>query len=352
MAAVLSSASIVGRLAEALVAPRLSDQGRHPDPIYLPEPNVLEWEGRHGIGWRSAEMETFRASLKLEGEDIRDGILNDLSAYHDLSPETCREICIDWERRSIEEWKSADRSTAQGIIDFYDVAHSWTFDLLWYAYLQSFGHGLPASAMAAAFARACASGRSHLDFGSGVGVTSQLFGRLGFESTMADISRPMLDFAVWRNNRRGEEKKSINLRNRQLPADAYDVITAIDTLAHVPDFDAAAARLHRSLRPGGWLIANFDVRSQKSEGSAWHLYQRATVLDFKVQRAGFVRADTLGGVLHCYRKVDPDSAGRRARMLLQAAWLPVRSLKELTDRVRWPTPRRLKRLWRAASGRR
>jgi SAM-dependent methyltransferase len=350
MPAATSSAAFLGKLAGALVAPQLSDQGRHPDPLYLPEPRISDWENRNGIAWRSAEMEMFRECLKFGRLEIREGILDDLAAYHGLSSSACREICIDWERRSIEEWKSGDRTTESGILDFYDVANSWTFDLLWYAYLQAFGHGLPASAMVAHFANSRSSGRSHLDFGSGVGVTSQLFGRLGFESTMADVSRPLLNFAVWRTRRRGEEKTAINLREGRLPDDAYDVITAVDTLAHVPDFDEAAARLHRSLRLGGWLIANFDVRPRKSDGAAWHLYESAAVLDHRLQRAGFICEETLGGVLRCYRKVNVRSAGHRARTLLRTVTLPARSLKETMSRVRWPTPRRVKRLLGAKTG--
>ena len=52
------------------------------------------------------------------------------------------------------------------------------------------------------------------------------------------------------------------------------MITAIDTLAHVPDVAGTARQLHATMRPGGWLFANVDVRSDGA-ASAWHLQSDA-----------------------------------------------------------------------------
>jgi len=38
------------------------------------------------------------------------------------------------------------------------------------------------------------------------------------------------------------------------------MITAIDTLVHVPDFDETVKSIHRALKPGGWLLTCPDRR--------------------------------------------------------------------------------------------
>jgi len=223
---------------------------------------------------------------------------------------------------------------------------SWSFDLLWYAYLQACGFGVPASVMAARFAREKCPGGSHLDFGSGVGVTSQLFARLGFETTSADVSRTLLEFAQWRHNRHGDRVNAHNLEAGTLPTGHYDVVTAIDSLAHVPDFDATARELHRIIRPGGWLLADFDVRKQGPDESAWHLYENELDLEYRQQRVGFVRRGKLGGVLLCYQRVDPGSIAHRVRTIRDGIILqpPVGAITAACRRVRWPTPGRVRRL--------
>jgi hypothetical protein len=53
-------------------------------------------------------------------------------------------------------------------------------------YLQAEGYGYLTSVFALRTIAARGHGRAHLDFGSGVGVTSQLFVRAGYETTFAD----------------------------------------------------------------------------------------------------------------------------------------------------------------------
>ena len=190
----------------------------------------------------------------------------------------------------------------------------------------------------------------HLDFGSGVGVTTQLFLRLGFASTLADVSKPLLDFACWRLARRGDRAEHLLLTSTNLPTDAYDIVTALDTLAHVPDFDATARDLHRIIRPSGWLLANFDVRKQGVAETAWHLYDNAIKLEHRLLRVGFARKATLGGV-GCYQRVEPNLIAFRARALRDKTLLPFRLFAAYCGRVLWPTPRRVVRLISRVLGR-
>ena len=49
------------------------------------------------------------------------------------------------------------------------------------------------------------------------------------------------------------------------------MITAIDTLHHVPNLDRVLPQLHAALKPGGLLFANFEPRPATDE-NALHLY--------------------------------------------------------------------------------
>ena len=291
-------------------------QGLHPDPLdpATPPPDPQSWPKLRQAAFASPEMKWFRASLRLpEVADVRAAVLDDLSNYSGLTPDQCVERCRNWESWSVEEWSAADRSDIDGLTNFYQTTQSWAFDLLWYAYLQATGYGYPASVLALRAVAGQGHGRAHLDFGSGVGVTSQLFARAGYETTLADVSTSLLDFARYRLSRRGEPAGFIDLNDEKLETGRYDVITALDTLAHVPDLTDVVATLHDALRPGGWLVTNFDVRPPSPE-NAWHLYDDDLDLRAVLHRAGFAPSGRLGDYV-TYRRVDPSGTSQQLRVL-------------------------------------
>ena len=242
-------------------------QGLHPDPL---DPAVSPPSTVSCPAWRAAltsdELQRFRDALRLPPDsDVRAGVLDDLSSYFGISSDECVERCIHWEESSVTEWFERTRQTPGGLLDFYRSTQSWAFDLLWFAYLQVEGYGFPASVIAARDLRhRHVVPGTHLDFGSGVGVTSQLFAALGYETHLGDVSTSLLEFARFRLDRRGQAATYLDLAARELEAERYDVVTAIDTLAHVPDLAGTACRLHTALRPGGWLFANVDVRAPET----------------------------------------------------------------------------------------
>jgi len=259
-------------------------------------------------------MELFRAGLRLPGiADVRAAVLDDLSSYSGLTPDQCVERCRNWESWSVEEWFAADRSDIDGLTNFYRTTESWAFDLLWYAYLQPAGCGYPASVLALRAVAGQGHGRAHLDFGSGVGVTSQLFARAGYETTLADVSTSLLDFARYRLSRRGEAARFIDLNDEKLETGRYDVITALDTLTHIPDLADVAASLHGALRPGGRLVTNFDVRPPSPENAPF-LYEDDLDLRAVLHSAGFVPSGRFGGYM-TYRRVDPSDTSQQLRVL-------------------------------------
>ena len=328
----------------ALINPKRSAQGLHVDPVELPPPNPQHWAKNLRTAWFSREMELFCDCLRIADLNVRESVLDDLSKYYHLSPEECRFRCLHWEELSVREWRQRDRSTREGVQAFYDSLESWSFDLSWYAYLQCSGYVPPTSVIAAQFAEHRCPGGAHLDFGSGIGVTAQLFSRLGFTSTLADISKPLLDFACWHLTRHGDRAHSLLLTSTSLPTGAYDIVTAIDSLFLAPDYVATANELHRVIRPGGWLITNFDERKKGADESAWHLHNNAVTLDYQLNRIGFVRRETLCWGLQCYQRVEPQGFVFRTHMLYQKGLLPIRHFTALCGRVRWPTPRRVARV--------
>jgi SAM-dependent methyltransferase len=309
---------LVARLSNAMLPLSTAlSQGQHPDPLdpETPPPSRHSWSVLRQQAYASTEMEWFRASLRLpEISDVRAAVLDDLSEYSGLPPEQCVERCRNWEEWSVQEWSAADRSDADGLADFYQTTQSWAFDLLWYSYLQAEGYGYPTSVIALRAVPGPGNGRAHLDFGSGVGVTSQMFALAGYETTLADVSTTLLDFARFRFKRRDEPARFLDLNEDKLEVNRYDVITALDTLVHIPDLADAVTTLHRALRPGGLLITNFDVRIPSPE-NAWHLYDDD--LDFRalMHRAGFAMAGRYGNYV-AYRRVEPSAPAQQLRVQL------------------------------------
>lgn len=308
-----------------------AESGVHIDPLAaapdeLPAPT--------GTVLRSTpEMRMFRRVLQLDDRDVRESVLDDLATYHGVSTEEARQRALHWEEDSVQEWESVGGSTSdEGRVAFYRTQRSWSYDLLWFAYLQSEGYADPASVLAYRWLQQYSPGRRHLDFGSGVGITSQLFEEGGWTTTAADLSSTLLDFAQFRLQRRGQKADYIDLAESGLPAGEYDAITAIDTLAHVPDLHATALQLHAALGRGGYLIANFDIREASRE-TVWHLHDDELRARYEVQRAGFVPVADLGYGLIAYRK----AADGPTRTLLRSTWAwftmvspPRRALRSVT----------------------
>lgn len=303
--------------ANSLTLEKQLKQGPHPDPLdsRQSKPDPAIWSARQRSAHASPEMHAYRAGLLLEDRsDVRTSILDDLSAHFGLSPAECVQRCIDWEQWSVQEWSAKKRESSESLTEFYRTTHSWAFDLSWYAYLQSEGFYYPVHVVIARALPASLRSRGgrHLDFGSGIGDAGQLFARLGFETTLADISTSLLAFARFRLERRGEHAEFLDLNEVSPGVAQYDFITAIDTLVHVPDLPSTARLLHRALKPGGCLFTNFDVRPPTPE-NAWHLYQDDLPLYWQLQRVGFEPVKNLDRRIMCFRRVEPAGLAYQVR---------------------------------------
>lgn len=291
------------------------EQGTYSDPVDLPPVDSDQWGRDEREAFTSPEMDTFRESLRHSGLSVRDSLLDDLASFHGITPDAARDACLHWEQKSVEEWSHTGASTSDaGRIEFYRTTQSWSFDLTWWAYLQAECRADPSNVLALRYLQQYAPGRRHLDFGSGIGVTSQLFSRSGWTSTSADLSSTLLDYARHRHARRADDIAYIDLLTDRLPAGSYDAITAIDTLAHVPDVYDTCRRLHESLVAGGILVANFDIRSPAPE-TAWHLYSDELRPLYDLRRAGFSPIASVGYGMVAYRKVRNHGAGHALRLV-------------------------------------
>ena len=336
------SRGYLARVADLLIRPLQKRQGLHIDPELVPFPDPDTWAVDQRDAFFNGNMKRLRDCIEL-GADCRSSILAELAEFHSESVESAYNKCINWEQLSILEWAAADRSTPGGLQDFYDRMTSWKYDLAWYAYLQTTGFAFPQAVAVLKFLEARHITGRLLDFGSGIGLNAQFFNRSSFDVTIADVSGPLLEYAAWRFQRHNDAIKVINLKETQLPDYNFDVVTAFDVLVHVPDFDLTATQLHRTIKPNGWLFANFDTRSA-DEASAWHLHNNKFQLDRRLQRAGFVKRHVIGGFLSCYQRVDPDALIHRIRCHWGLVVAPTLTIGSLANRVRWPTPRRLPKL--------
>lgn len=253
---------------------------------------------------RQELLEVWRESLILPGfQDLRDSALDELARYFNISTEEALRRCRNWELDSIREWEAGERETREGLLKFYHTTQSWIFDTVWY-HAEQYYSELPAESVMIAERIAGMPPGRHLDFGSGPGSTSLFFRQLGWQIALADISTTMLSFARWRLEQRKVAADFIDLNEQELPSDSFDLITACDVMAHVPDPLATLRQLHRALRVGGLLIFNVDSRPKKTRETQWHLYQYAYPILRPVRLVGFRRLPPLH-FFHAYEKITP-----------------------------------------------
>ena len=332
----------VARVADLLIRPLYKRQGSHIDPEFVPFPDPDTWVADQRDAFFNGNMKRLRDCIEL-GADCRSSILAELADFHSESVESAYNKCINWEQLSILEWAAADRSTPEGLQDFYDGVTSWKYDLAWYAYLQTTGFAFPQAVAVLKFLEARHITGRLLDFGSGIGLNAQFFNRSSFDVTIADVSRPLLEYAAWRFQRHNDAIKVVNLNETKLPDCNFDVVTAFDVLVHVSDFDSTATQLHRTIKPNGWLVANFDTRSP-DEASAWHLHNNKFDLDRRLKRVGFVKRHVIGGFLGCYQRVEQGTLIHSIRSCWGLVVAPTLTIVSLASRVRWPSPTRLRKL--------
>jgi 2-polyprenyl-6-hydroxyphenyl methylase/3-demethylubiquinone-9 3-methyltransferase len=116
-------------------------------------------------------------------------------------------------------------------------------------------------------ARATLAGVRVLDVGCGGGLLTEVLARAGAEVTGIDMAPGMIEVA---RLHAAESALRIDYRMAaaedlaQATAEAFDIVTCMEMLEHVPDPAAMTATLARLLRPGGALFISTLNRNLKS----------------------------------------------------------------------------------------
>jgi len=227
-------------------------------------------------------------ALVVEGrENLRDSLLRELGDYVQCEDiDELRRRC----ERAVEtlkgEWHAQVRVGEERAIErFYDQSQTTVYELMWW-------HTLHDDLSPLAYVTALHLARQHdglqyLDFGAGVGSGGILFARHGFNVTLADISSTLLRFSEWRLERRGLPAVYIDLKNQELPPNAFDFVTAMDVFEHLVDPVATVEQLWKALRPGGFLYARIAV--EDDEDRPQHIVQDFGPTFKRMEMLGFVK---------------------------------------------------------------
>lgn len=165
----------------------------------------------------------------------------------------------------------------------------------------------------------CAPGRL-LDIGCGIGHLVEVAREVGFDAEGTELSRSRVEHA----RDRGLTVHHGDLIELSFPAEAWDVVTAVNLLSHLRDPIALIREMSRILRPGGTL---FVVTGNKAE--------------LETYRDGTALTDYWGLPEHLFFFGEPqlrralDEAGLGVLVVDRLAYLDGRFSPE---RLRWPGP--------------
>lgn len=206
------------------------------------------------------EATIWREALLLPGrKDLARSLRAEFSQYVDLGDpaETRRRYWAAGPAYHREWHEQVDTEDRQSIERFYErTTTQIAGQLEWHALTED--DGPLAYVVALHFAQAHGV-RHYLDFGAGTGSGGILFARHGFHVTLADISKPSLDFCRWRLANRQLQAEVINLRSARLPDRAFDMVTAMDVFEHLADPVEMVSDLVKAIKPGGFLFGRFSA---------------------------------------------------------------------------------------------
>ena len=202
-------------------------------------------------------------------KDLRASLVGELAEYLGKPEEEVFERCRMGAGELAEAWGAAVPRTADEVSRFYEGTDAYLYDLTWWHALVE-----DESALAGVEALESAEGyraRTVLDFGSGVGSLGLLMAQHGFDVTLAEINASLSDYARWRFDRRGLSARFLGVGSEALPEAAFDFVSAVDVLEHLPDPRAALRSLAAALRPGGTLFVHLPSEDDPSRPMhLWH----------------------------------------------------------------------------------
>ena len=167
----------------------------------------------------------------------------------------------------VEEWRSQDRSSAEGIRDFYTTSFGYIFTLLW---LSSARYPIrDAAAVRAVEVMAGDKEFAILDYGCGLGNVGFSLASRGYQVTFADLDTLTFEFIEWRC-----QKYSINADFITLPCDiqkSFDMIICLEVLEHLRDPKELLENFSRMLNCEGRMIIS---ESMGDRSNPLHVYRK------------------------------------------------------------------------------
>ncbi len=202
-------------------------------------------------------------------------------------------------------WCLAEPVTPEAVVAFYRQADDYLYDLTWW---HALGTDNSALIQWQALETALAHGaRTALDFGSGIGSLGLLLAQRGLSVTLVEINPRLHDYARWRFARRGLTARF--LESSTIPAQAFDFISAVDVIEHLPDPQGVLAMLAAGLRLGGTLFVHLPRDADATH--PMHFQHDSAALLGYLQAEGLWLEREAGAIL-VFRRGEP------ARYRLQA----------------------------------
>jgi SAM-dependent methyltransferase len=227
-----------------------------------------------------------RALILPEHDDLRESLLTELGSYTQCSDlvevrRRCEQAVANLKREWEHKVQSVDR---QSIEQFYDESRVMLHELMWW---HTLGDDLSPLAYVLALRFAERHGcNSYLDFGAGVGAGGLLFAANGLQTTLADISSPLLRFSAWRLGLRKLPAQYLDLKRCHLPSECFDFITAMDVFEHLSDPVETVEKLWNALKPGGFLYGR--ISAEADEDRPQHIVHDFEPTFARMRGLGFV----------------------------------------------------------------
>lgn len=192
-------------------------------------------------------------------KDLVTNFVDELQAYSGLPRAEAEQLFFNGTEEYAREWLEKYQHDPTARTKFYDEAFTHIFFVMHNSALRTRLSSPLLYVYASDLAKRHGA-RHYLDYGAGTGSGAMFFAKAGIDTTLADISSRMLDFAKWRFERRGLRAIYVDVKQQPMPTETFDMITCFHVLQHVEDPLGLLRTLRSALKPGGVLFVNGSLK--------------------------------------------------------------------------------------------